>query len=284
MTDKSSFWIPVCYFLIGVISIQGGASLAKSLFHVVSPEAVTALRLAFSALMLLLVCCPWRRRVPYGAWRHIIAYGIALGSMNFCFYLSIARIPIGIAVAIEFIGPLSVAAFASKTLKDYLWDLLAIIGILMLMPFGEFNAGLDIIGIAFGFGSGLFWALYIIFGKRAGSSIQGIDSVAWGTLIAALIVTPLGFYTDGMALIDPDILPYGFLVGLFSSAIPYSMDFLAMNRIPTQIFGVLSSLEPAIAAFSGFLFLGEILNPLQWGAILCVMAASAGATLARQKA
>ncbi len=278
----SSSWAPIACLLLAVLSIQASASLAKSLFSVMSPQGVTALRLGFSALILLAVFRPWRRRVPIGAWRHIIAYGVALGCMNMTFYLSIARIPLGIAVAIEFTGPLLVAALASRSIREYLWVVLAVLGVLLLLPIGDFSADLDMTGVGFGFCAGFFWALYIVFGKKAGS-IHGTDSAALGTVIAALIALPIGFFCEGTALFNPDILPAGLLVGLFSSALPYGLEMLSMTRLSTQTFGVLTSLEPAFGALSGLLFLGERLTLLQWIAIACVMAASVGATLGGQK-
>lgn len=270
------------YILLAILSVQCSASLAKSLFHLVTPQGVTALRLGFAALILMTILRPWRRPIPHGAWRHIIAYGLALAFMNISFYLCIARIPLGVAVAIEFCGPLTMATLDSRSKRDLLWVGLAVIGVLLLMPFSEVNASLDMVGVFFGFCSGLGWALYIIFGKKAGAAIHDTDSVALGTTIAALVALPTGLISSGTAIFATDILPYGLLVGIFSSALPYSLEMMGMVRLKTQTYGVLSSLEPAIASLSGFIFLGERLTPLQWIAVLCVMTASTGATLGKK--
>lgn len=275
---SGSLWAPIVYLLLGILSIQASASLAKSLFRVMSPQGVTALRLGFAALILLAVFRPWRRKLPLGAARPIIAYGVALGCMNLSFYMAIARIPLGIAVAIEFTGPLAVAAFTSRSWKELLWVGLAVAGVLPLLPLGAFNASLDPVGVGFGFCAGFFWALYMIFGKKAGV-IRGTDSVALGTAVAAMIALPVGALCEGTALLSPAVLPSGLLVGIFSSALPYGLEMMAMTRLSTQSYGVLTSLEPAFAALSGFVFLGETLTLVQWGALACVMAASAGAAL-----
>lgn len=275
---SGSLWAPIVYLLLGILSIQASASLAKSLFSVMSPQGVTALRLGFAALILLAVFRPWRRRLPLGAARPIVAYGVALGCMNLSFYMAIARIPLGIAVAIEFTGPLAVAAFASRSWKELLWVGLAVAGVLPLLPLGAFTASLDPVGVGFGFCAGFFWALYMIFGKKAGV-IRGTDSVALGTAVAAMIALPVGALCEGTALLSPAVLPSGLLVGIFSSALPYGLEMMAMTRLSTQTYGVLTSLEPAFAALSGFVFLGETLTLVQWGALACVMVASAGAAL-----
>ncbi len=275
---SGSFWAPVVYLLLGVLSIQASASLAKSLFGVLSPQGVTALRLGFAALILLAVFRPWRRRLPLGALRPVLAYGMALGCMNLSFYMSIARIPLGIAVAIEFTGPLAVAAFTSRSRRELLWVGLAVAGVAPLLPLGAFSADLDPVGVGFGFCAGFFWALYMIFGKKAGM-VRGTNSVALGTAVAAMIALPVGLLCEGTALFSPAVLPSGLLVGIFSSALPYGLEMLAMTRLSTQTYGVLTSLEPAMAALSGFVFLGETLTLVQWGALACVMGASLGATL-----
>lgn len=275
---SGSLWAPVVYLLLCILSVQASASLAKSLFGVLAPQGVTALRLGFAALILLAVFRPWRRRVPLGAWRPIVAYGVALGCMNLSFYMAIARIPLGIAVAIEFTGPLAVAAFTSRSRQELLWVALAVAGVVPLLPLGAFSADLDPVGVGFGFCAGFFWALYMIFGKKAGM-IRGTDSVALGTAVAAMIALPVGLFCEGTALFSPAVLPSGLLVGIFSSALPYGLEMMAMTRLSTQTYGVLTSLEPALAALSGFVFLGETLTLLQWGALACVMGASLGATL-----
>ena len=200
-----------------------------------------------------------------------------LGGINSDFF-SPYGVPLGIAVAIEFTGPLAVAAFTSRSRRELLWVGLAVAGVAPLLPLGAFSADLDPVGVGFGFCAGFFWALYMIFGKKAGM-VRGTDSVALGTAVAAMIALPVGLLCEGTALFSPAVLPSGLLVGIFSSALPYGLEMLAMTRLSTQTYGVLTSLEPAMAALSGFVFLGETLTLVQWGALACVMGASLGATL-----
>lgn len=275
--NASATLVPVCLILMSMVSIQCSASFAKTLFALTTPQGVTALRLGFSALILLLVFRPWRRKVPVGAWRHIIAYGIALGCMNLTFYMAIQLIPLGVAVALEFCGPLALAMVASRRLLDFVWIALAVFGVLALLPLGPVSSGVDPVGCAFALGAGLCWALYIVFGKKAGA-INGTSSVALGTLVGALLIFPVGLASAGTQLFSPALLPGALLIGIFSSALPYGLEMIALEKLPAQTFGILMSLEPALAAFSGFLFLHEQLSLLQWMALACVTTASMGAT------
>ena len=275
---KASGLVSVGILVLAMLSVQCSATLAKTLFSVMSPQGVTALRLGFSALILLTFFRPWRKKVPVGGWRPIIAYGIVLGCMNLSFYMAIQRIPLGIAVALEFTGPMVLAALASRSVREFVWVGLALLGVLLLLPVGKFNAAVDPVGIGFALCAGLCWALYIVFGRRAGM-IHGATSVAIGTTIAAMLIFPVGLISEGTALFSWSILPSALLVGMFSSALPYWLEMIAMTRLPAQTFGVLMSLEPSLAALSGFIFLHEELSIVQWTALACVMAASAGATL-----
>jgi inner membrane transporter RhtA len=198
--------------------------------------------------------------------------------MNLTFYFALARIPLGIAVALEFTGPMAVAIFTSKYKMDYLWALLAGFGIYLLLPLSG-ATNLDFVGVFWALAAGFFWALYIVFGKKAGNDFHGGLATTIGMTFAAMVAIPAGVIAAGPKLLDVSLWPYGFGVALLSSAIPYSLEMLSLKSMPTKTFGVLMSLEPAIAAFAGLLFLGEELSITQWIAILCVILSSLGSTL-----
>ena len=270
--------------LLAMVTIQSGASLAKQLFPIIGPDGTTALRLGFAAAVLWLVFRPWRA-LPQGRdWRSIIVYGLCLGGMNILFYLAIERIPLGIAVALEFTGPLAVALFSSKRKSDLLWVACAIAGIVLLMPDLSSAQGLDIIGALMALGAGACWAGYILFGTRTGKQASGGITVALGMTVAAIVLVPVGAVTQGLALFSWEVLPLGLLVGVLSSALPYSLEMVALRNMPTQAFSVLMSLEPAIAALAGFVILSEYLSVLQWGAIALVIIASIGSSFTPKKA
>ena len=270
--------------LLAMVTIQSGASLAKQLFPIVGPEGTTALRLGFAAAVLWLVFRPWRA-LPQGRdWQSIIIYGLCLGGMNILFYLSIARIPLGIAVALEFTGPLALALLGSKRKTDLLWVGCAIAGILLLLPDSSSAQALDLTGVLMALGAGACWAGYILFGTRTGKQASGGITVALGMTVAAIVLVPVGAVSQGLALISWEVLPLGLLVGILSSALPYSLEMVALRNMPTQTFSVLMSLEPAIAALAGFIILSELLTLLQWSAIGLVIIASIGSSFTPKKA
>ena len=203
--------------------------------------------------------------------------------MNLTFYFALERIPLGIAVALEFTGPLAVAILASKNKVDYVWAVLAAVGIFLLLPLNATSAALDPLGIFFALLAGFFWALYILFGKKAGGDTHGGVATAVGMSFAALMVIPWGLMLDTPAMFTVEALPLGIFVGLFGSAIPYALEMIALKKMPPQTFSVLMSLEPAIASLMGLMFLSEILTTTQWLAILCVIVSSLGSTLTAKK-
>ncbi len=261
-----------------MVSVQMGAAFAKQLFPLVGAQGATTLRVGLAALILLAVLRPWRRPVARNNWPVLVAYGVSLGLMNACFYAALARIPLGIAVALEFAGPLSVAVLTSRRFTDFLWIGLAAAGLAVLSPLGPQAHPLDPIGVALALGAGLFWGLYIIFGQKAGLA-HGSQATAIGMSIAALVVLPLGVAQAGAALLSPAAFPVGVVVALLSSVAPYSLEMFAMPRIPVRVFGVLMSIEPAIAALMGWLLLHEALSTRQGLAIAAIMAASLGVAL-----
>ena len=272
--------LPVAALLTGMVSLQGGAAIAKSLFPSVGAAGTASLRVGFSALVLLAVWRPWRRSLTLRDAGWIALYGAALGVMNLLFYLALTRLPIGPAVAIEFTGPLVLAIAGSRRKADLAWIGLAVLGLGLLLPLGGVG-GLDPLGIALALAAGAAWALYILFGQRAGR-VDGGQAVAWGMLAAALVVAPAGLAEAGTALFAPATLLLGLAVALLSSALPYSLEMVALRRLDRTTFGVLMSVEPAIAALLAYVLLGEALTPVQWLAIGLVIAASAGITATRR--
>jgi inner membrane transporter RhtA len=267
--------VPIAVLIAAMLCFQLGATMAKGLFPAVGASGTAALRLALSAIVLLAVWRPWRLRLRPNEIRVILIYGLALGWMNFFFYLSLRYIPLGIAVALEFAGPLALAMAASRRAVDFVWILMAGLGLFALLPLGLGSAQLDLVGVGCGLAAGACWALYIHFGRKAGAA-HGGQTTALGMTIGAIVIVPIGAAQAGMQMLSPAILPAALGVALLSSAIPYSLEMLAMPRLPTRTVGVLMSLDPALGAVAGLLFLGESLSWIQWAAIVCIMAASAG--------
>jgi inner membrane transporter RhtA len=221
----------------------------------------------------------WRPslRLDRRTWAVVIAYGVILGLMNLSFYLSLARIPLGIAVTIEFLGPLTVALVGSRRWLDAFWALLAAGGVVLLME-GAGRGDLDPIGVLFALAAGALWGLYILVGAALGRHTTEGNGLALGMVVAAAIAVPVGVADSGSALLQPWVLAAGLGVALLSSVIPYSLDLEALRRMPPRVFGILMSLEPAVAALIGLIVLGEELLPAQWVAVLSVVVASVGAT------
>lgn len=263
-------------------SIQFGATEAKKLFLTLGVAGTSTLRLLFASLMMAMVFRPWKIKFSPLMIKNLLPYGLSLGLMNFSFYFALQRIPLGIAVALEFLGPLAVAIFSSKKKIDYLWALMAGLAIFLLLPKTTSTESLDLLGIFLALLSGLFWALYIIFGKRAGNNLTGGIASSMGMIFASLIVLPLGLVMDGDKIFNLKALPLVLVVAFFGSALPYSLEMMALKKLRTQTFGVLMSLEPAIAALMGLIFLSEGLTFLQWLAVVCVMISSLGSALTQK--
>lgn len=261
---------------VAMVSFQIGAAFAKQLIPGLGAPGTTALRLGLSALLLVAVQRPWRSVPSPSAWKWILAYGLSLGAMNAVFYVALGRIPLGIAVAIEFVGPLGVAVWASRRRIDYLWVALAALGLALLLPIRRGAAALDPLGVACALLAGLGWALYILFGQKAGRA-HGPTAATWGLMVAAVLTVPLGVADAGARLVDPAILPFGVGVAIFSSALPYTLEMIALRRLSTRVFGTLMSFEPAIAAVAGVVLLHEHLSLTQWSAIAAIVVASVGA-------
>jgi inner membrane transporter RhtA len=261
-----------------MVSVQSGASLAKSLFPVAGPVGMVTVRIGFGTVILCAVLRPWRVRLTRRALLPLVTYGLALGTMNFLYYQALDRLPVGVAVAIEFLGPLTVAVFSSRRPVDFLWVLIAAIGFIALLPAFSQARHANLPGALFALGAGCCWAVYIVFGQKVGYHL-GTQSVALGSLISAALIVPFGLLHAPPNLFTAQVLLPGLAVAILSTALPYTLEMMALTRLPTRTFGVLMSLEPAIAALSGLIFLGEALTGTQCVAILLVVVASLGATV-----
>ncbi len=279
----NSVLLPVLLVTLGMVFTQTGASFAKMLFPLVGAAGATTLRLTLAALVLLAVFRPWRHRLDRRQWRAVLLYGGAMGAMNLFFYAALEHIPLGIAVALEFTGPLAVALFGARRPLDFFWIILAVAGFALLLPWTGTDSDISPLGIVLALCAGACWAGYIIFGQRAGRSEAdgggGAHIAALGVATAACIALPFGAATAGPALLDPAILPLALAVALLSSAIPYALDMVALPHIPARLFGILMSGQPALAALSGLVILHEVLNGGQIVGIAAIIAASVGATI-----
>jgi inner membrane transporter RhtA len=283
MPEASRFTLPpVPAVFLAIISVQGGAAIAKGLFPVVGAAGTASLRIGLSALMLLLAVRPQLGQLRAAQWRAVVPYGLALGAMNFLFYCALARVPLGLGVTLEFVGPLLVALAGSRRWLDVLWAVLAGVGIALIAPWG--GHGIDVVGMLFALAAGGCWAVYIVLGSRVADVLPGNTAVAVGMLFATLAVLPFGVAGGQLAHLTPHLLALGAALALLSSALPFTLEMQALKRLPTRTFSILMSLEPAAAALCGWIFLRERLTPGQWLAVLLVMAASAGATLTARKA
>lgn len=277
-SDASQVALAIGVLLIAMVSYQCGASLAKHLFPAVGAQGATAYRLGLSSLILLLWRKPWRRFESGRNWRVLWGYGLSLGAMNFVFYMSLRTIPLGIAVALEFTGPLALAVLGSRRWLDFVWIALVVLGLALLLPLRSEANSLDPIGVMYALAAGVGWALYIVLGQKAGAAYGG-DAVTLGLTIGALLALPLGVAHAGTALLTPSLLPYALGVALLSSALPYSLEMISLTRLPARTFSTLLSLEPAIAALAGVVLLSEHLSLIQWLAIVAIIVAAAGTAL-----
>lgn len=265
--------------VLAMISFIAGASIAKSAFPVVGAAGATTLRLTGGVIILAVAMRPGRGHWRATATMPILFYGLAMGGMNLLFYLALARVPLGITIALEFTGPLAVAIVTSRSMLDFLWLGLAVAGLLLLLPLDGVAQGIDPMGAALALGAGVCWALYIVMGKKAGST-HGAMTTLSGMAIAAIATAPAGIIGAGTALLRPDMLALGAAIGILSSALPYTLEMVALRRLPARTYGTLTSAEPAIGAAMGFLLLHETLPFRQMVAIVLIAAAAAGAALA----
>jgi inner membrane transporter RhtA len=273
---------PIALLVLAMTSFQVGASIAKSMFPLVGAVGMVTVRTVLGTVILALTMRPWRARIaPDSRWA-LVAYGLSLGLMNLSFYLALGRIPLGIAVAVEFSGPLAVAVFNSRRVVDFCWVVLALGGLLLLLPSAHPGVRIDPVGLLYALAAGAFWAVYIVFGRRAGAG-HGVQTVALGSIISTIIIAPLGLVTAGSALLSRSILLPGLAVAILSTALPYTLEMMALTRLPTRTFGILMSGDPALAALFGLVLLHERLTGLQWVAIILIIGASIGTTVSVQE-
>ncbi|KRB53500.1 DMT family transporter [Flavobacterium sp. Root186] len=281
MKNKEFNLPPVPAVLLAIISVQCGAAIAKTLFPAIGAAGTASIRIGVSALILLLAYRPNLKAITPAQWKIVIPYGLSLGAMNLIFYFAIERIPIGLAVTLEFMGPLLVAIIGSKRLIDYCWVLLAAMGIVLIAPWT--NARLDVLGVVFALLAGALWAAYIVLGGKISKIMNGGQAVSTGMLFAAILILPFGFLENGLVNLTPKLFGMGVALALLSSAIPFTLEMKALGQLPPRTFSILMSLEPAAASICGFIFLQENLSFYEILAVLCVVIASAGSTLTAKK-
>ena len=268
--------IPAVWLVVtGIFSVQFGAAIAKHLFPLVPPTAMVWLRLATSSVIFLLLARPRVRGRTRTDWLIALAFGVSLVTMNWAIYQSFARIPLGVAVTIEFLGPLTVAVVGSRRLRDLIWVLLAAGGVALL---GLSPGSLNVAGVLFALLAGVGWACYILMSAQTGRRWPGLQGLTVASLVGGILLAPPAIIAAGSSLLQPEVLLFGIAVGLLSSVIPYSLELNALRRIPPRLFGILMSLEPAAAALAAMVLLREFLSWTQWLALVCVVSASVGAT------
>ncbi|OON67645.1 EamA family transporter [Hymenobacter sp. CRA2] len=280
--SSSRFQVPpLPAVLLSIVSVQGGAAIAKGLFPLLGAAGTASMRIGLSAVILLLVVRPRLGQLSTAQWRAVVPYGLALGIMNFVFYLALNRIPLGLAVTLEFVGPLGLALAGSRRWSDAVWALLAGAGIALITPWQ--GQGLDPLGMAFALAAGACWAVYIVLGRRTALVLPGQQAVAVGMLFAALPVVPFGLAGGQLLSLTPFLFLLGALLALFSSVLPFSLEMQALRTMPTRTFSILMSLEPVAAALSGWALLHERLTGGQWLAVVLIVVASTGATLTAKR-
>nr|WP_237270468.1 EamA family transporter [Streptomyces caniscabiei] len=267
---------PVGLVLAGGISVQFGGALAVTLMPRAGALGVVTLRLAVAALVMLVICRPRLRGHSRTDWGTVIAFGVTMAAMNGLFYQALARIPLGLAVTLEVLGPLTLSVLASRRALNGVWAGLALCGVFLLGKGGGVG-GLDPLGIAFALAAGLAWALYIVFSARTGRRFPQADGLALAMAVAAVLFLPLGIVESGGRLVEPTTLALGAAVAVLSSVLPYTLELVALRRLPASTFAILMSLEPAIAATAGFLILDQALTTVEALAIALVIGASMGA-------
>lgn len=268
---------PALAAFASLLCSQTGAAFAKTIFPLVGPEGIAALRVIMATLVLGALLRPWTLKPTRADWGNLLVYGVMMGLMNILVYRAFAYIPVGIAISIEVLGPLGVSLLASRRRLDLVWIALALCG-LALLPIGALSGGLDWRGVAFALASGVCWGMYVMFGGRVAH--LGGRGVTVGMALGALFLIPLGVAHAGAALLQPSALVVGLAAALLSSALPFLLDIYALRKLPKGAFGILMSASPAVSALAGLLILGERLQALQWLGVLCIMGACLGCALA----
>ncbi|OTG81391.1 EamA family transporter [Acinetobacter sp. ANC 5054] len=279
--------IAVVFMVLSMISYQISASFAKQLFLVLDPLSVTILRLCFASIIICLMFRSWQilKRLSFLKWRDLLCYSAALCLMNVLFYMSLGKLPQGIAVGLEFIGPLGLALLSIKNRSDYIWVFLAILGIALMVPWGQAQGGnFSLFGAACALAAGLCWAFYIYFGQKVVHQNIGMHALTIAITLSALSLLPIGLYRDAPALLDTQYWPKALVIAVLATAIPYALDLKALKILSKLSYGTLSSISPALAAITGMVLLGETIGMWQWLALVCIMLASVGVTFRSAKA
>jgi inner membrane transporter RhtA len=269
--------------VVAMFSIQAGAGFAKTLFPIVGPFGATNLRLFFASVILIILWRPWRKIPQKQEFLPLALYGGSLGLMNLCFYLALEKIPLGLAVTLEFCGPLCLSLILSKKLSDILWASLATLGVILIYPENSQINSTNTVGIFFALAAGFFWALYIYFGQKTPKDMSHTLVTCWGMIFAFLISFPFGVGHFNIQSLNFEIIPFAIGVAILSSALPYSLEMIALRKIPAKTFGILVSLEPAFATLFGWIILNEMMSGVQMMAMMMIMMASMGSALGFKK-
>ena len=271
----------VLFMVLSMVSYLISASFAKQLFEVLDPLTVVTLRLCFASILIILMFRSWKiiQRLPYLKWKDLLLYSGSVCLMNVLFYASLGKLPQGIAVGLEFLGPLTLALLSIKQRADYLWVGLAIIGIALMVPWQDAHAtNFSYLGAAFALGAGVCWAIYIYYGQKVIRQNIGLHALSIAIALSALVMLPISVVHNPDALLQTQYWPKALLIALLATAIPYALDLLALKRLSKMSYGTLSSLSPALAVISGFIILNENITVLQGIALACIMVASVGVT------
>lgn len=272
----------VLFMVLSMIAYQISASFAKQLFEALDPLTVVTLRLCFASIFIIIMFRSWKiiKRLPYLKWKDLLFYSGSVCLMNVLFYASLGKLPQGIAVGLEFLGPLTLALLSIKQKTDYIWVCLAILGVALMVPWQQASThNFSYLGASFAIGAGVCWALYIYFGQRVIRQNIGMHALSIAILLSALIMLPISAIHNPMALIQTQYWGQAIVIALLATAIPYALDLLALKQLSKLSYGTLSSLSPALAALAGWVLLKEQITALQSVALLCIMIASVGVTL-----
>ena len=282
---KNLQWLAILYMLLSMMAYQMSASFAKQLIATLDPLTVTVLRLSFASILIALMFRSWRiiSQLKQLKWRDLLFYSAALGSMNILFYMSLGKLPQGIAVGLEFIGPLGLALISIQRRRDYIWVGFASLGIALMIPWHDAtHQSFSYIGAACALAAGLCWALYIYFGQRVVQQKIGMHALTIAITLSALTLLPFGVWHNAPALFDTQYWGKALLIAILATAIPYALDLMALKQLSKLSYGTLSSLSPALAALAGLVILHEQISLLQWVALLCIIVASIGVTFRRK--
>lgn len=279
-------FIAIVCMLISMLSYQVSASLAKQLFQVLDPLTVTILRLIFAFIFVFVIFRSWKiiNKLKDLAWKDLILYSLSLGLMNILFYLALEKIPLGVAVGLEFTGPLAVALFAVQQKRDYLWVILAILGIIGLIPYQQID-DFSLVGAMYALGAGVCWGSYIHFGQRIVQQNIGMHGLTIGIGCSVLYILPFALWNNAPAMFEVQHWGVAIAIAFLATAVPYALDLYALKFLNKMVYGTLTSLSPALAGIAGFILLNEVLGLWQMLALACIVLASIGVTVfARHKA